>query len=62
MASIRRRRTRKNKIVFDVEIRRARFAAFYRTFKRITDAKIWIKDVESELRRISDLNNFRHNY
>lgn len=50
MGSITERKTNQGKIVFDAEIRRRGYPTAYKTFKRRTDARCWLQDIESSMR------------
>jgi integrase len=50
MGSIRQRKNGAGKIVFDAEVKHRGFPTRYKTFSRLTDARIWIQDTESTIR------------
>ena len=50
MGTIKKRETNKGKFVFDATVRRKGLPSTYKTFKRLTDAKLWIQDIESDMR------------
>ncbi len=50
MGTIKKRETGKGKAVFDATVRRKGLPSTYKTFKRLTDAKLWIQDIESDMR------------
>jgi hypothetical protein len=50
MGSIRQRNNRQGKTIYDVEIRRKGQPTAYRSFSRLTDARCWLQDIESDLR------------
>ena len=50
MGTIIERKNREGKTIFHAEVRRRSFPAAYQTFSRKTDARIWIQDVESNMR------------
>ena len=50
MGTIKKRDTRSGKPVFDAMVRRKGLPPTYKTFKRLTDARLWIQDIESDAR------------
>ena len=50
MGSIRERTNHQGKTVFYAEVRRKGFPTAYQSFTRLTDARFWIQDMESNLR------------
>jgi integrase len=50
MGSIYERPTKAGKVVYDASVRRKGAKKIYRTFNRLTDARNWILDTESDLR------------
>ena len=50
MGTIRQRKDRLGKTVFDAEVRHKGFPMAYRTFFRLTDARFWVQDIEANMR------------
>jgi hypothetical protein len=50
MGTIRERKSGKGKAVYHACVRRSGFPKTYRAFSRLTDAKAWIQDMESNIR------------
>jgi len=50
MAAIRERKNKKGKIIYHAEIRRKGRSAICKSFNRLTDAKAWIQETETNLR------------
>jgi integrase len=50
MGSIRERATGKGKVFYDAEVKRRGLPKAYKTFSRLTDARCWIQDIESDMR------------
>lgn len=50
MGTITERKTGKGKIVYDASIRRRGSPTAYKSFKRRTDARCWLQDIESSMR------------
>jgi integrase len=50
MGAIRERTTGKGKTVYDAEVRRQGQRSLYKSFARITDARMWVQDMESGMR------------
>lgn len=50
MGTISQRRTDRGKVVYDAEVRHRGKPAAYRTFSRLTDARSWVQDTESDQR------------
>ena len=50
MGTVLERRVGKNKTVYDASVRRKGFPRTYRTFSRLTDARLWIQEMEFKIR------------
>ena len=50
MGSIYERPTKNGKVVYDASVRRKGTKKIYRTFQRLTDARNWVLDTESDIR------------
>ncbi len=50
MGSIKERKTKNGKAVYDAAVRRLGQKKIYRTFLRLTDARNWVLDTESDIR------------
>jgi integrase len=50
MGTFKTRKNQEGKITYYAEVRRKGAAAFYKSFSRLTDARAWIHDTESDIR------------